>query len=699
MDLDFGSSIAVGDPVYLDGGLEAGEAFGVSGLYVSASFGVIDLHAGESVGDVSYELKDLRNNPTTVSAALPYSLGLTFLANSLSTASWPSAYTLLTPYRHFYSTAAGIKLTTIAPTPLVLPAVTATVELFGAGNGFYPVYSKTPTYLQSDAGESISATLALEFLGMGKEYPSGEMLSWFLTTIRNLSVNELGMGAAMSFNLEIQSTRTEMWTGENVTLTLDVYDLVGGLAASGETLSTTLSTVSTLVFSASTGEVAAATPEWHAASYMSVAMAAGEASTYYMSTGGVVLEVEWGTGDALAPVFAVPSRAEFQIANWTGSVFIPLYIQTSIAIGVCAAATGEMLSLAGLDEVSNYKAANGESVTVALEVTQSMTVGAVSGERLTTTLTPAPGGELAVRLYDGSNFVQSSMDVLEAVYFHCNLFTGVWVEVTESTASTSFDLEGAPMWHNTLGWWREANQFEFVDLPPSFVYGTGAGIVVKVDLSTRPRFSISCATGESFTAVSQSRYIEDVAIQFGTMDLPNEYLYVEPHINLCYPNVFPIADNMEVELDFNEDSCYTDALRVGESVSFKMSATFGIQAPLMATGEYFLPNITTYGLWRVTFSHGVSLTTTLGTTASMGLSVRTGEAVQETFEEPSYLFFCGESVEATLQTTFDVAFTEQGCLDNEYVYMTATGDEDKDKFSPAAVELAPFSHDIKARCF
>lgn len=695
VNLDFGG-VVVGDPVFLDSSSEAGEEFAVGGLYVAKALGEIAFTSGESLGDFFHEFKDLRNNPSVTSLPLPYSLGLSFLASSQGT--WPPAYTLSGQYRHFYSSSFGTPLSISVSSPLVLPAVVSMVELFGTGNGFYPIYSTTSEYIGATSGEAISIGVSLQFVGVGSNAGAGEALSWTLATVRQLSIEDFTAGETLSFNLAIESTQIEGAVGENFTASLDVYDLVGASLGVGDTIEASLSTLPSLIFSISAGESATSTPEWHAASYFSIALSTGEGITATIATGST-FEVEWGFGSSIDAGFSTPSRADMTIQGWTGSTFTPVYLQTSFSLGSIQIATGVQISVLSVDEVSNYRAANGEALEATLEATQSMSAPVSTGERLSLDLTPAPGGELAVRLYDGSNFVQSSMDVLEAIYLHCNLFTGVWVQATESTASTSFDLEGPPMYHNTLDWWLEANQFEFIDLPPSFVYGTGAGVVVKADLSTRPRFTIAFTTGESFSTVSQSRYIEDVALQFGTLDLPREYLYVEPHINLCYPNVFPLADNMEVELDFNEDSCYTDMLMMGENVSFKVSATFGLQIPLIATGEMLTTTLTTYGIWAVRFSHGQALITTLGTTASMELYVRTGEVVQETFEEPSVLFYCGESFEATLQTTFDVEFTERGCLDNEYVYMTETGDEDKDKFSPAAVELAPFSHDIKARCF
>ena len=76
-----------------------------------------------------------------------------------------------------------------------------------------------------------------------------------------------------------------------------------------------------------------------------------------------------------------------------------------------------------------------------------------------------------------------------------------------------------------------------------------------------------------------------------------------------------------------------------------------------------------------------------------------GEGFETRLEEPTVEAFTGESISVGLTITFEVEFLERGCLDNEYKYMTPNGDEDKEKFNPVAVELEPFAHEIKARCF
>ena len=156
---------------------------------------------------------------------------------------------------------------------------------------------------------------------------------------------------------------------------------------------------------------------------------------------------------------------------------------------------------------------------------------------------------------------------------------------------------------------------------------------------------------------------------------------------------------MEVELDFNEESCYADFIYDGQYMRSALSCIYTVAPVQWVEGSRLDFNLTISDLWRLRFWVGERLDFYLGTVPVFPISFSTGESLRGIFEEPSVPMAAGESVELELTITFEVGFLEQGCLDNEYKYMTPNGDEDKEKFNPVTVELEPFAHELKARCF
>ena len=52
-----------------------------------------------------------------------------------------------------------------------------------------------------------------------------------------------------------------------------------------------------------------------------------------------------------------------------------------------------------------------------------------------------------------------------------------------------------------------------------------------------------------------------------------------------------------------------------------------------------------------------------------------------------------------LVSKYDVAFLEEGCLDNEFQYQNLSGDIVIELFTPVAVEGDPFKHELQATCY
>jgi hypothetical protein len=166
---------------------------------------------------------------------------------------------------------------------------------------------------------------------------------------------------------------------------------------------------------------------------------------------------------------------------------------------------------------------------------------------------------------------------------------------------------------------------------------------------------------------------------------------------LCKGFFIPNGNNIEIELiDVLDENCYVDRIYTGERFNTVLSATsgpastnyFGESASASLTLEYWLA----YG--------GECAYAALSTTVRQDGWAREGSSMFIKFYEPDWVGFGGESAFVTsLEIDIQVEFLEEGCLDNEYIYMNEDGDPIPEKFESVPIELYPYQHNIKARCF
>lgn len=688
----FGDNDGVTDILPLPIG--TGESVALS-LSMPEPLGTFNFATGESIVSAQRQLRDPRLYPAVAAAAEPFRNGWAFLSSSLTT--WPAGYTQSGIWHHFYGQSDGINIDFPRPNPLITPAWTLQ-EIFGAGNGFFPVYAAQSGSAPGFTGESLETTLRLEFVSMGKTHSTGETLTWAFATQRRLDL-VLSHGQSFAIDLEVLSMRTEVFVGESVSLTLDVYDLVSLPGFTGETLTTALTTSPSLVSSLSAGEQFAVALTSHPAAYMAVALSDGQAfSTILATQQEHRFTLDLSSGESFAAVITLPTRADMELALGDGQTFAITTISVAIAFGEFTAWEGVTLGVVELNELSNYKAADGVTLTATIEASPYFSPSGNDGVTLTAGLDVRPPASMSVVAWTGEEILPNTLATMVSANLRVTFCDGVFIEASDSTSTTYYDLEGPPSYPNRLQWWLDMNQFEFVDMPPSFSWGSGAGIVVKADLQARPRFSINFATGESFAMERGYDYM-DIVAHAGLESREQTFFYIEPHINLCYPNVFPSPDAMEVELDITEEDCYADYLYDGVALKGALSCVYTVAPVWWEEGSRLDFNLTIYDLWRVTFWHGQTLVPYLSTAPALQVGFWTGESMTARLEEPTVEIGTGESCELNLTITFEVEFLEEGCLDNEYKYMTPSGDEDKEKFNPVAVELEPFAHEIKARCF
>lgn len=569
-------------------------------------------------------------------------------------------------------------------------------------------------------GESVAVTL-LSSPGLTVNWWSGESLGAVLQISVFIDANPLSSGQSLDVVLTTQSEQVALETGESLSSSLYVYDLVATTPADGAALDVSLSTYATIPAAFITGETLTVDIEFHDASYLSADYSTGECFTTALEghaasypevtvkTGESMLAdlyvkrtalmaVKMASGESLSSSIELPSRASIAINMWTGATFDIPTVSTAPQIGALLVATGESFSLT-IGEQENYRIYRGESMQFTLSWSPSVSHAYLTGENCSVVLDIRPSEQFDIQICSGESLAAVNMSVKVAAQLAVTFRSGVWVESSFDDATTSYDLE-LPCCGPEVGKLPgDSGVFELEGELPSYVRLPEVKLLFTCELSSRPRFQMQFGVGESFDTVERNiDFIDLEPIQQGGFWITGEWLDVTPKHNLCYPNFIPDGDAIVVELEYVDEGCYADYAYTGESFSAVLQTNHLISGGVY-TGEsiWFDLDIRnpymefdfTAGehLWQADFP------------ADIPCTIGDGVAMSVEFEAPPFPFGCGESVVFALTLTYDVEFMEVGCLDNEFKYQNKYGDEDISKFNAAAVELEPFFHQIKARCY
>lgn len=188
------------------------------------------------------------------------------------------------------------------------------------------------------------------------------------------------------------------------------------------------------------------------------------------------------------------------------------------------------------------------------------------------------------------------------------------------------------------------------------------------------------------------------------------------HIPLCYGNFIPDADNLYIDfagfevLDCPTDSAFTgDFLAVALEANVGMGATFtygtSLNNPELIGGATIFTidfkcsqDLAADLTHETTWIHGIH-------PYKYGESLRADLTVSQFYTnfEGIQNFNEGTTIDHTITLITDerrrtVRHLESGCLPNEYVPMTESGDLDWSQYNPVPIELDPYTHEIKAIC-
>lgn len=244
------------------------------------------------------------------------------------------------------------------------------------------------------------------------------------------------------------------------------------------------------------------------------------------------------------------------------------------------------------------------------------------------------------------------------------------------------------------------NTYEHIELdemePPDIQY-SGTKIIFTADLSTRPRFYLNAYRGERFDIVDPN-WFDTFRVYTGEIGRSASPEFEFHDFNLCYGNLIPDSQFADVELvDLTSWECEAHLTHTGETLSLSTLQNNVQFTPQVGTGERPTIILTTDPAWLL-FAYSGERFDWLNT--DIYPRARGGESATLAFYEPPLDAYNGESATlVALTTEYAVAFSELGCLDNEFIPADEDGDPDPENANPIPIELDFFVHSIKARCF
>jgi len=221
--------------------------------------------------------------------------------------------------------------------------------------------------------------------------------------------------------------------------------------------------------------------------------------------------------------------------------------------------------------------------------------------------------------------------------------------------------------------------------------------IFTVDLSCRPRFAVNFAEGGELTLKDYSAYFN-----FDFADGSEGKLVAfdqDLKIRLCKGNFIPDGDNIIVELTtVDTEDCEVNFAYEGSTLEAVL-ANYVQEAPSMYDGAHFDADITVDHPWFFQFWDGAALTMK-NFPAELPVNMRDGASASFTFASEGWYAAEGAALTCSgLSTDYDVEFLEVGCLDNEYIPTNENGDPEPELARTTPMEMDPFYHELKARCY
>lgn len=590
-----------------------------------------------------------------------------------------------------------------------------------------PVEGILETYIST--GESLSASLHETFMCV---FSSGEEI------IADLDDNpaaylETGISTGEEIICDLAMFRqlqTDISTGENLLGSLTSVGPINlaSYLSQGENLEVDLATQMAIDVDFSNGEelipdlqiypVVTFDPEFYTGENLIAEMnetpklqteiSTGESFDVDLSTQNTIVSFFFD-GQAFECEFTDNPSAKLQTVMSTGE-FVEVFPQFTQQLGVTEFFEGAQTDY-DIDNLPNEYFHEGAQVDVDLSVLTNLgTVNFSEGQNIIVDLQENPQAALETYISEGAQ-VDCELDTTYGRLMSVYMMEGVLM-TSDIDSSTHFDLTTTCCSGEELPL-REPGvlDIEMINIweEPASTYQHDAAKLV-VDLFTNPRFSVDFAEGAAFSAKDYNVYMD---VQFSQGEsVQRTSLDGDFNFRLCYGNFSPSPDDFFIELGAIDPECYSETtILTGETLECDLSTTSQFESEFY-TGEVLnQADMTFDGALVALFAGGSQLDVELKTyplyTDMPSCYLSNGENLQsEMTISQDYTvmgiarFHQGENLilPESLTTDRRVAFLEGGCLPNEFMPQTPSGDPDLEKFNPVPVEFDRYRHEIKGRC-
>jgi hypothetical protein len=380
-------------------------------------------------------------------------------------------------------------------------------------------------------------------------------------------------------------------------------------------------------------------------------------------------------------------------------------IQVSQPVGVFNFRGGETGVADTIDFLENYKFPAGENLLLDLRTETVLSLGYYDGSRNSIDLTIRPSEGIGLLRAGGGE--ETIADTLKTMQHH-DLYVIFWHDThvqVDIDSQTYFDLTTDSCCGGPRPWFGQNFRIEldFAEYPDQV--HDGDRVVFHVDLSCRPRFKFQACGGEYTDFIDRTDYIaEDYEHNPQMYFIGGERFSLisfesNLKIRLCKGYFIPNGNHIMIELtDVLDENCYVDRIYTGERVWTILCNTRTL-SHRNYFGERLDFDLTLNLPWLLRTWGGERLDFNLSTTIRESGNAYDGSHMSLNFYEPDWVGNEGQSAVASITLEVQIEFAEEGCLDNEYIYMNEDGDPIPEKFEPTPIELYPYQHNIKTRCF
>jgi hypothetical protein len=582
-------------------------------------------------------------------------------------------------------------------------------DAFGGECHYSDILTDPRVILDNLGGENLLADVATSpsFDLSAISARSGEILESVDLVTYRLFVLDYFAGENASFDItyiQNSGSPSDDFSGETLSASLSTTDALPFISYSGETGSSNLSTSYLLDFDAYDGNSISLDIQLFAPIHFDASGYSGEIVTVpYINYSTNLGEFAYSGEVYYWDLATYPATA--LLFNSNSGDNASASIQTSEQIGSFNTQDGQSVSIDHLDSLENYRFPSGENLLLTLNTEVVFELAPLSGENLIPSLETRPSEGIGRLLPLSGETI--TIDALKTIQHH-NLYVVFWHDTyvqVDIDSQTYFDLTvdsccGGP---RALKAQEFRIEMDFAEYPDQVHFGDHT--VFHVELSCRPRFQIDFISGENFKTFDNVVYIAQddydnpqmyfrSAESFALVSFESKFIH-----RLCKGFFIPNGNNIQVELmDVLDESCYVDRIYTGEKFSTVLCITCNARH-INYSGETLLFDFV-IDRWELYAVGGERLDFSLSTTVSLkGLNPSGGSNVFVKFYEPDWIGAGGEIATVSLELDVQVEFVDDGCLENEYIYMNADGDPIPEKFTPVPIELYPYQHDIKARCF